>query len=129
MANKTETAQVTPAEALRKGWLAYLGLYGAAYERVKPLTAKAGETIEQLIAKGETVETNAQEAAEDARERAANFYGEGVTRVRRFMPEFVTRTDRVDELEAEIAALNKKVTALTKKPAVKRTTKTSAKAA
>ncbi len=126
MANKTENVQITPAEALRKGWLAYLGLYGAAYERVKPLTTKAGETLEQLIAKGEVVETNAQEVAGDVRERATNLYGESFTNVRRFVPSFVGRADRVEELEAELAALNKKVAALTKKSAAKRTTKKAA---
>ncbi len=116
MTEQVETTPITPKEVLRKGWLAYLGLYGAAYERVKPLTTKANETLEQLITKGEAVETNAQEVAGDVRERANSFYGKGATRVRKFIPEFVTSAERVDELEAEIAALNKKVAELTGEP-------------
>ncbi len=116
MTEQVETTPITPKEVLRKGWLAYLGLYGAAYERVKPLTNKAGETIEQLIVKGETVETNAQEVVGDVRERANSFYGKGASRVRRYMPEFVAGAERVDELEAEIAALSKKVAELTGEP-------------
>lgn len=116
MTEQVETNAITPKEVLRKGWLAYLGLYGAAYERVKPLTTKAGDTLEQLIAKGETVETKTQEVAGDVRERANSFYGKGATRVRRFIPEFVTGAERVDELEAEIAALSKKVAELTGAP-------------
>ena len=122
MAKTTETTQVTPAEMLRKGWLAYLGLYGAAYERVKPVTEKYVGVFEDLIAKGETVETNAQEVAETVRERASGFYGEGISRVRNFVPS-PAKAGRVQELEAEIEELNKKVAALTKKPATKKTTK------
>ena len=135
MAKKTETTegnettQLTPAEALRNGWLAYLGLYGAAYERVKPLTEKTAGIVEDLIAKGEKVEANAQDVAEDVRARTNGVYGENFARVRKYFPSFVTKADRVDELEAEVEALNKKVAALTKKPAAKRATKTAAKAA
>jgi len=129
MAKKTETIQIKPAAVLRNGWLAYLGLYGAAFERVKPLTSKYADALEGLIAKGEDVEANAQDVVEDVRERATDFYGEGVNRVRRFLPGAISDTGRIEELEAEIDALNKKVAAMTKKPAAKRTTKSRAKAA
>ena len=109
--------------------LAYLGLYGAAYERVKPLTEKTVGIVEDLIAKGEKVEANAQDVAEDVRARTTDVYGDSFARVRKFFPSFETKADRVDELEAEVEALNKKVAALTKKPAAKRTKKTAAKAA
>ncbi len=124
-----ETTQLTPADALRNGWLAYLGLYGAAYERVKPLTEKTAGIFEELIVKGEKVEANAQDAAEDVRTRANSFYGDNFAGIRKFFPEFVAKSSRVDDLEAEIEALNKKVAALTKKPATKRTSKTAEKAA
>ena len=127
MAKKTETQATTPAEVLRKGWLAYLGIYGAAFERVKPLTGKYADVFEGLIEKGEAVEKNAQEVAETVRERATDFYGEGFSRVRNFVPS-VARKNRVEELEAEIEALNKKVASLSKTPA-KRTRKTAAKKA
>ena len=122
MAKKTETTEKTPAEMIRNGWLAYLGLYGAAFERVKPYTEKTLGLYEDLIAKGEKVEADAQEIAGDMRTRANDFYGQGFGRVRKFLPEFVAKNDRVEELEAEVAALNKKVAALTKKPAAKRAT-------
>lgn len=128
MAKKTVKIETTPAEVLRKGWLAYLGLYGAAYERVKPLTAKAGLAFEDLVAKGETVETGAQELAGDIRVRAEGVYGDGLARVRNVMPKLGGERARVEELEAEVAALNKKIASLTKKPA-KRAAKTRAKAA
>lgn len=132
MAKKTETpevnetTQLTPAEALRNGWLAYLGLYGAAYERVKPLTAKTAGIFENLIAKGEKVEANAQDVAEDVRARTNDLYGDSFAGIKKFLPEFVGKNDRVDELEAELEALSKKVAALTKKPAAKRATKAAA---
>lgn len=128
MAKKTETETLSPAEMVRKGWLAYLGLYGAAYERVKPMTEKYTDVLEELIAKGETVETNAKEVAETARERATGFYGEGLSRVRGIVPN-VARKNRVEELEAEIEALNKKVATLSKKTTTKTTRKTAAKKA
>ncbi|MEM8770683.1 MAG: hypothetical protein AAGD92_03430 [Pseudomonadota bacterium] len=126
MAKKEEV--ITPTEALRKGWLAYIGLYGAAFERVKPLGEKARATFDTLVTKGEEVEGQAQDVVENVRERTNGFYGEGFDRVRKYMPRFPMPTSqgRVEELEAEIAALNKKVTALTKKPAAKRTTKKAA---
>lgn len=128
MAKKTETEHLTPTEALRKGWLAYIGLYGAAYERVKPLSAKAAATFEDLVAKGETVEDQAQDVVETVRERTNGFYGAGFERFRAMIPAIPVpaRRNRVDELEAEIAALNKKVASLSKKPAVKRTRKKAA---
>lgn len=126
MAKKTETAKITPAEAVRKGWLAYLGLYGAAFERVKPMTEKYADVFETLVAKGANVEANAQEVAETVRERATGIYGENVERFRKFVPSVVARKSRVEELEAEVEALNKKVEALTKKPAAKRATKAKA---
>lgn len=127
MAKKTETIALTPREAVRKGWLAYIGLYGAAYERVKPLGAKAVATFEDLVAKGEFVEDQAQDVVETVRERTNDFYGEGFARVRNFMPKMpVANKGRVEELEAEIEALNKKVATLTKKTSSKRTTKKAA---
>lgn len=130
MAKKTETTQLTPAEVLRKGWLAYLGVYGAAFDRVKPLiTDKPADILEDLIAKGEKVEATAQDVAEDVRERASDFYGEGMDRVREYMPSMNKGSSRVEELEAEIAVLTKKVATLSKKPAAKRATKTRAKKA
>lgn len=132
MAKTNETTQLKAAEALRNGWLAYLGLYGAAYERVKPLTEKYADVFGDLIAKGETIEAGAQERVETVRTRAQGIYAERledrIEKVRGFMPKFPVpaRKARIEELEAEIEALNKKVAALTKKPATKKATKKAA---
>ncbi|MEO1251913.1 MAG: hypothetical protein AAFW81_06165 [Pseudomonadota bacterium] len=128
MAKKTETA-LTPAEALRKGWLAYIGLYGVAFERAKPYGEKAMDAFETLVAKGETVEGHAQDVVESVRERANDAAGPRFERIRKFIPTLptpVSNKARVEELEAEIEALNKKVASLTKKPAAKRSTKKAA---
>ena len=128
MAKKTETA-LTPRDAIRKGWLAYLGVYGAAYERAEAiLTGKGAEIFEEFVEKGEAVETRAQDAFADVRDRANEMYGERLNfdRIRRFFPHNKAAKGRVEELEAEVAALNKKVAALTKKKASKKAAKKAA---
>ena len=130
MTKKTETA-VTPREAIRKGWLAYLGVYGAAYERAEAiLTGKGVEIFEEFVEKGEEVETRAQDAFADIRERANEAYGDRFSfdGIRRFIPSRHSSKGRVEELEAEIAALNKKVATLTKtkKKTSKRATRKAA---
>jgi polyhydroxyalkanoate synthesis regulator phasin len=123
MAKKKEVTQLTPREMIRKGWLAYLGVYGAAYERANEiLTGKGADMFEDFVAKGEKVETQAQDAIADMRERAQDVYGDRLDGFRKIFPS--ARKGRVEELEAEIEALNKKVAALSKK-----TTKRSAKKA
>ena len=131
MAKKTETA-LTPREAIRKGWLAYLGVYGAAYDRAEAiLTGKGAEIFEEFVEKGEAVENRAQDAFADVRERAHEMYGDRLNfdRFRRFFPQNKASKGRVEELEAEVAALNKKLTALTKKKTAKRSAKKAAKKA
>ncbi len=133
MAKKTETA-LNPRDAIRKGWLAYLGVYGAAYERAEAiLTGKGVDIFDEFVEKGEEVETRAQDAFADMRERAHEVYGERLNfdRFRKILPLNNAGKGRVEELEAEIAALNKKVATLTKtkKRSAKRPTKRSTKAA
>jgi len=133
MTKKTENTQIKPVEALRNGWLAYLGVYGVAIDRIRPqfenLPEKTNDLYDDLIAKGEEVETKAQDIAEDVRERVSDFYDDRFSNVSRFLPNGVGGTSRIDELEAEIKTLNKKIAALTKKTAAKRTTKSRAKKA
>lgn len=126
MAKKTETP-LTPRDAIRKGWLAYLGVYGAAYQRAETiLTGKGADIFEEFVEKGEEVETRAQDAIADVRERASEMYGDRFDGLRRFMPAVKANTGRVEELEAEVAALNKKLATLTKKKATKRAAKKAA---
>ena len=134
MKTRIETVRDNAGAVMRSSWLAYLGLYGAAYERAKPrvetLAERANALFGDLVAKGDTIENTAQERLEDARERAQGVYSVGVKRVKGAMPSGIAANDRVKELEAEVEALNKKIEALAKKPARKTTkAKTKAKAA
>lgn len=128
---KTVALTIKPAEAIRNGWLAYLGLYGVAYDRarkpVEAIATKATSFFSDLVARGETVEARAEAAIADVRGRAADVYEAGVTRARSVLPEVVTASSRVVELEAEIELLNKKVAALTKKTAPKTAPRATAK--
>ncbi|MGE0182774.1 MAG: hypothetical protein AB7F91_07895 [Parvularculaceae bacterium] len=114
-----ETIEVNAAEAIRKGWLAYLGAYGLAFERAKPALAtikeKYAEIFGDLVEKGEEVEATAKEQMVDVRDRAKGVYGAGVEKFRAIMP-VRAANDRVKELEAEVEALTKKLEAA-KKPA------------
>ncbi|MCB2097579.1 MAG: hypothetical protein KDE05_08105 [Parvularculaceae bacterium] len=114
-----ETVEVNAAEAIRKGWLAYLGAYGLAFERAKPALAtikeKYAEIFGDLVEKGEEVEATAKEQMVDVRDRAKGVYGAGVEKFRAIMP-VRAANDRVKELEAEVEALTKKLEAA-KKPA------------
>lgn len=114
-----ETVELNAAEAIRKGWLAYLGAYGLAFERAKPALAtikeKYAELFGDLVEKGEEVEATAKEQMVDVRDRAKGVYGAGVEKFRAFVP-VRAANDRVKELEAEVEALTKKLEAA-KKPA------------
>ncbi|MEL6361544.1 MAG: hypothetical protein AAFR21_10690 [Pseudomonadota bacterium] len=132
MATLQET-RLRAAETIRTGWLAYLGLYGTAFDRAKPrfeeLSVRAREFFGELVEKGEEVENVAQETIGDVRERTHSIYSAGLTRAKDVMPSGVAANDRVAELEAEVEALTKQVAGLKKKPAARKTTKAKAKAA
>ena len=132
MAKAQEKQIVNPVEVVRNGWLAYLGLYGAAYERVKPrfenLGDKTADLFGELVEKGETIEASAQGRFSDVRERANGFYGNGFEKVRDFMPKF-QGDERVEELEEEIEALNKQIAMLSKKTTAKKATRKTTKRA
>jgi hypothetical protein len=121
-----ETKDLNAVEALRQGWLAYLGLYGVAIERAKPtiekLTKNYAEIFGDLVQKGEEVEATAKEQIVDARDRAKGLYGAGVEKFRAVLPVRGAANDRVKELEAEVEALTKKLSTTAKKTTA-RTTK------
>ena len=126
---KTMNARIEKATNIaRQGWLAYLGFYGLVYDRARPevekLTEKATGLLGELVSKGETVEATAQEVLEDVKGRTMTVYSAGIAKAKSFAPK-AAANDRVRELEAEVAALNKKVKAKATKTtkAVKRTTK------
>lgn len=132
MTNRFEIAREKAGEVVRTSWLAYLGFYGVAFERARPrvagLAERAATVLDELVAKGETIEATAQERFEGVRERTQDFYATGLERVKGAMPSGIAANDRVKELEAEVEALNRKISRQAK-PARKTTkTKTKAKA-
>lgn len=118
-----EIRDLSAAEALRQGWLAYLGVYGLAYERAKPaiekLTKNYAGIFSDLVEKGVEIEATAKEQIVDARERAEGLYGAGIEKVRSVLP-IRAANGRVKELEAEVASLTKKLAAQAKAPAARK---------
>jgi len=114
-------AEVQATSAIRKGTLAYLGLYGFAAERaakraeqVKTFYANTTDgLLEDLIARGEKVEKLVVGTAKTAQTRAVETFETTTDKVKSAVP--FGANDRVEELEAEIKTLNKKISALSKK--------------
>ncbi|MEZ5897020.1 MAG: hypothetical protein R3C51_11540 [Parvularculaceae bacterium] len=133
MAAKKTATEFKPVEALRQGWLAYIGMYGLAFERAKPAIAniseKYADLFGDLVSKGEELEAVAKDQLADASDRAKGVYGAGIEKARNVLPFKPASSARVQELEAEVDALNKKIAAMTKKPATRKTRKKTAKAA
>ena len=127
---KTKTTKKTEAKAetfdvkatARKSALAYVGLYGLAYERAQfraeQLRKASGSLFETLVKRGEVLEAQGLELTKDARKTATDMIGSTVETVKTVVP--FTRETRVEELEAEVAALNKKIAALSKKASTPR---------
>lgn len=123
---KAQKAEAKTKSVLRKGTLAYLGLYGFAAERaakraeqVKALYANATDgLVEDLISHGEKVEELALGTAKTAQKRVVETFETTTSKVKAAVP--FGANDRVEELEAEIVTLNKKITALSKKAATPR---------
>jgi len=127
-ATKAVEKEAIRARALiRKGALAYIGIYGAAYDRAKLRTTQlrqASNTLfNELVVKGEELETQATKLAKDLQGKASESVEFGTEKVRSVLPG--AASDRVTELEAEIAELNKKLKAAAKKasPAKRKTVK------
>jgi len=118
-AAQKETLKATAL--LRKGALAYIGLHGAAYERAKfrfeQVRGQADGLFDTFVEKGEELEAKATIFAKDAQIKASATFSDTTAKVRGVMP--TASNDRVEELEAEVIALNKKISALTKKAAKK----------
>jgi len=125
----TKTAKKVEAKTtsvFRKGTLAYLGLYGLAAERatkraeqVKALYTGATDGLfEDLISHGEKIEELAIETAKTAQQRVSETFETTTSKVKAAVP--FSANDRVEELEAEIVTLNKKIQALSKKASTTR---------
>ena len=120
-----ETAQKETLKAtalLRKGVLAYIGLHGAAYERAKirfeQVRGQADGLFDTFVEKGEEIEAKATVFAKDVQVKATETFNGTTAKVRSALP--TASNDRVEELEAEIAALNKKIAGLAKKATPKK---------
>lgn len=138
---KTKTVKAaTPAKTLnigktlRKGTLAYIGLYGTAYAtvqtrakaRITQVKSSTDGLFDTLVKRGEVIEAQAGSALKTAQSKAVATYGAGTEKLRDVMP--TASNDRVSELEAEVATLNKKIATLAKKTAAaKPTTKAAMK--
>jgi len=105
----------------RKGALAYVGLYVAAYEAAKPIFGKTEKVFGEMVVKGEAIEAQAQGVFSTATSKAA----EMTSKVRETLP--MPSNDRVAELEAEVEVLNKKIKAMAKKKTAAKKTATRGK--
>jgi len=120
-AKTVKKVETKSTSALRKGALAYLGLYGFAAERatkrleqVKAFYANTTDGLfEDLVSRGEEVEKLALGTAKIAQKRAAETFETTTDKVKSVVP--FGANDRVEELQTEIKALNKKISALSKK--------------
>ncbi len=126
-----EITEFNAAEIVRRGWLAYIGAYGVAYERAKPVLAKLteryAELFGELVEKGEEIEATAREQIVDARDRAKSIYGAGVEKLQGFVPQFAAN-DAVEEVAVKARKSVKNVAAKARKTtrAVKRVVKQAA---
>lgn len=120
-AAEKETLKATAL--LRKGVLAYVGLHGAAYEgakfRFEQVRGATDGLFDTFVEKGEELEAKATVFAKGAQEKAAETFSDTTAKVKGVLP--TASNDRVEELEAEVAALNKKISGLVKKAAPKKT--------
>jgi len=123
---KMQKETVKATALLRKGTLAYIGLYGAAYERAKfrveQVRGATDGLFDTLIVKGEEIEGKATEIAKGAQVKATETFTATTSKVRGVLP--TASNDRVAELEAEITKLNKKISAMAKKKPTAKKVKT-----
>jgi polyhydroxyalkanoate synthesis regulator phasin len=121
-----ETAATTE-EMARKIWLAGLGAYGKGYEEVKgrieALSTDSNKLFDELVAKGEKIETEGKGKVEEVKnEVAAKTEIESrIETVRSKLGLNNTDNDqKIEELSAKIDALTAAVAKLDAKPAAKK---------
>lgn len=117
MAKRKQAKEFTPAEALRRSWLAYIGAYGVAYDRAKPLFAKLTDRYSELfgefVEKGEEIEATAKEQLVDARDRARSLTSAGFEKLQGFVPAFAAND--AEEVATAARKTVKKVAAKARK--------------
>lgn len=118
MAKRKQAKEFTPAEALRRGWLAYIGAYGVAYDRAKPALTKLANRYSELfgefVEKGEEIEATAKEQIVDARDRARSLTSASFEKLQGFVPAIVAN-DRGEEVVAAARKAVKKTAAKARK--------------
>ena len=132
MTTKTEVeTKFAALPVARNLWLAGLGVYGTAFDEAVKRSEGSRKRVEELfdtfINKGTEVEEQTRDAVSKARDEVtkarenANLNLEGqVEKLRAsFKFPFVPTATRVQELEAEVAALTKKVNSLSRTPRAK----------
>ncbi|MDB2437424.1 DUF2853 family protein [Hellea sp.] len=123
-----DTKTFTPVKntilAVRRTRRAYLGLHVAAFEQAQIGFTKARELtdglFEDLITKGEILEAKAGAAFKGTQVKVLEGYSETTETVRDMLP---SSASRVEELEAEVAELNKVLKKLAKPAAKKKAVK------
>jgi len=123
-----ETKTFTPIRntilAMRRTRRAYFGLHVAAFEQAQIGFSKARELtddlFEDLVAKGEVLEAKASVAIKDTQVKMIEGYNETTETVRDYFP---TSSNRVEELEAEVAELTAVLKTLDKPAAKKKAAK------
>lgn len=113
MTEKTEEQGFNSREALRKGFLAYVGLYGTAYDRARKFVDGKGSAIfNDFVKKGEEVEDLVQGKFVELRERAEEKYAEQIDGIEKFF----SRVSNDDASKAKVRkpASEKKRAAATK---------------
>ncbi|GAA0858159.1 phasin family protein [Aliiglaciecola litoralis] len=112
----TIKGKVSEAEEFaRKIWLAGLGAYGKSFDEAQgqydKLTAEAGKVFEDLVEKGESLETEAK-----AKIKSKTNVEERVAEVRKKLGlDKASSEDKVEELSAKIDALTDAVAKLAAK--------------
>lgn len=98
--NETET-RFNSRQAIRKGFLAYLGLYGTAYDSARKfVNGKGTDLFNDIVKKGEVMESQAQDSYEDFRQRLSQKYAEQVESIEKFF----SRVSSDDAVEVEDGA-------------------------
>ncbi len=135
---KTFTPVANTIRAVRRTRRAYFGLHVAAFEQAQIGFAKArtltDEFFNELVTKGEVIEAKAGDVFKGTQVKVIASYNDAGDTLRDILP---LSTSRVEELEAEVAALTAKLGTLaksaakkpaTKKPAAKKKAPAKAKA-
>ena len=109
-----ETLVLRTRKLARKGFRAYVGLLGMAYDRAakrfEKVTEGSEELFGELVERGEVLEREALVKAREARIKATEALDTAAARIRR-----ATSEDRVEELEAEVQKMDRKLKAVSAK--------------